>query len=175
MVIQAYQKEWQNDFESIAKVLRQVLSHPDVSIEHVGSTAVPGLAAKPVIDIDVVYPTSLALNDIQSALASIGYYHNGDQGIRGREAFKRLDTHTHSVLDRIAHHLYVCREDNDELKRHILFRNYLRKHPEAKEEYQELKLRIAVNAKQNRKLYARLKEVQARNFIEEILQKASSY
>jgi len=67
-------------------------------------------------------------------LAKIGYRHEGDLGIPGREAFK-YEGKEHLMK----HHLYVCAKDSDELKRHLAFRDYLRSHPEAVKEYSRVK------------------------------------
>lgn len=105
-----------------------------MKIEHVGSTSVEGLSAKPVIDIDVVIKDTTVLPDVISALQTIGYFHEGDLGIPGREAFK-YEGKEHLRK----HHLYVCSQDSEELKRHITFRDYLRSNPDAVEEYSKIK------------------------------------
>ena len=105
-----------------------------MKIEHVGSTSVEGLSAKPVIDVDVVIKDTTVLPDVISALQTIGYFHEGDLGIPGREAFK-YEGKEHLRK----HHLYVCSQDSEELKRHITFRDYLRSNPDAVEEYSKIK------------------------------------
>lgn len=170
MLIQDYQAHWPQAFESIATVLRAVAGDHLSTIEHVGSTAVPSLAAKPIIDIDLVYPTNGDFEALKAALETSGYYHNGNQGISGREVFKRSpQAPPHSILDTIAHHLYACRADNKELRRHLAFRDHLRAHPEARDEYTRLKREIAAEAGEERKAYAGLKEVRARKFVESVL------
>ena len=120
MLIQNYNVGWIDNFKSIQKELHSAFSELHVSIEHIGSTSVPGLAAKPVIDIDVVYGPDIAFDQIKIRLEKIGYFHNGDQGIPGREVFKRRNaTACHKVLDFIVHHLYVCRADSKELQKHL--------------------------------------------------------
>ena len=106
MLIQEYNSQWPADFQRIKTILSDALTGIPVSIEHIGSTAVPGLAAKPIIDIDIVLEDRNDFESIKERLAQIGYYHNGDQGIADREVFKRTGALTlHNVLDRIAHHL----------------------------------------------------------------------
>src|SRR5215470_10125139 len=95
-----------------------VLNELATSIEHIGSTAVPGLAAKPVIDIDVLLRSSTDLPLVIRRLAELGYEHRGDLGVSGREAFQ-------AKLDVVQHHLYVCPPGSREYNRHIAFRNYL--------------------------------------------------
>lgn len=107
-------------------------------VEHIGSTSVPGLAAKPIIDLDVVIADDADLEFVIEKLAAAGYIHEGDLGIPGREAF-RYKGKTHLMQ----HHLYVCRESSRELYRHIAFRNFLRSHPEAVREYSSVKLEAA--------------------------------
>lgn len=135
VVVLPYDEAWKKDFEDIKAELVQVLEGLVLSIEHVGSTSVPGLAAKPVIDIDIVIEDQGCFEKVNTALGSIGYHHEGDLGIQGREAFK-YDGKDHLRK----HHLYVCSKDAAELKRHISFRDYLRAHPEAVEEYGRIKM-----------------------------------
>ncbi|WP_025664770.1 GrpB family protein [Aquimarina megaterium] len=173
MLIQNYQPGWAHDFNSIKEVIKEVLWDTEITIEHVGSTAVKDLAAKPIIDIDIVYGKNMSFKTIQRELEKLGYYHNGDQGIKEREAFKRKKTDTkHSVLDFITHHLYVCPVHSRELHRHILFRDYLIKNTNEREAYQKIKLEIAKKANQDKKVYAKLKETMAKEFIESVLEKA---
>jgi GrpB-like predicted nucleotidyltransferase (UPF0157 family) len=173
MLIQPYQASWAKDFAQIEIVLLETLAPLVVMVHHVGSTAVPDLPAKSIIDIDLAYPAETAFSDIKKGLESIGYYHNGNQGIEDREVFKRQSSTTqHPILDVVTHHLYVCPVHSEELKRHLLFRDYLRENTEACEQYAQLKQMIATEANQDKKLYAQLKEIQAKEFIATILQKA---
>lgn len=134
VIVLPYDEAWKDDFEKIRAELADALGDLALRIEHVGSTSVPGLSAKPVIDIDVVIKDNTVLNDAVAALAKIGYFHEGDLGIKGREAFG-YEGKEHLKK----HHLYVCPEDSPELKRHITFRDYLRSHPEAVREYGRIK------------------------------------
>lgn len=133
-----YDEGWKSAFEAIRQELEQVLEDLILSIEHVGSTSVEGLAAKPIIDIDVVIRDDTPLVAVISALAEIGYQHEGDLGIPQREAF-RYDHKPHLRK----HHMYVCPESSRELRRHIVFRDYLRSHPEDAAEYGRIKLEAA--------------------------------
>lgn len=175
MILTAYQENWKPDFESIAQVLKHELRHLNVFIEHIGSTAIPGLAAKPIIDIDLVFTNMEFFEKVKDGLLLTGYYHNGDQGISGREVFKRQANFQHPILDKMKHHLYVCNENNEELRRHLLFRNYLKTHPEASNEYAKMKHRIAAVANQDRKIYASLKEIDCKIFINETIKKAEDH
>ena len=134
VVVLPYDGAWRDDFLKIKAELQAALGGLALVIEHVGSTSVPGLSAKPIIDIDVVIAGAALLSDVIAALRGIGYRHEGDLGIAGREAF---DYEGKPHLRR--HHLYVCPRDSAELKRHIAFRDYLRAHPEAVRAYSRIK------------------------------------
>ena len=134
VIVQPYNKEWRSDFEAIRSELDIALGDLAMRIEHVGSTSVEGLSAKPVIDIDVVIRDRTVLPEIVIALQKAGYNHEGNLGIPGREAFK-YEGKEHLRK----HHLYVCAQDSEELRRHIAFRDYLRSHPEAVAEYSRVK------------------------------------
>jgi len=126
LLVQKYNPDWKNMFQEIREIIEDKLKDLLITIEHVGSTAVPGLAAKPIIDIDIIYKNETPLSEIVSSLNELGYQHNGDQGIPGRTMEVRIpENSTHPILDTIKHHLYVCSEDNDELNRHIVFRDFL--------------------------------------------------
>ena len=134
IVVVPYDEKWKFRFEEIAWEVSAALGELALSIEHVGSTSVEGLAAKPIIDIDVVIEDENRLPAVVSALAKIGYQHEGNYGIPGREAFG-YEGKTHLM----EHHLYVCPKNSPELRRHLSFRNYLRGHPEALKEYSRIK------------------------------------
>ncbi|MEZ4827841.1 MAG: GrpB family protein [Bacteroidia bacterium] len=170
MLIRPYQEQWEKDFQAIRDVLERNIRVKDIQIEHVGSTAVKYLAAKPIIDIDMVFAKPDDFGAIKTGLENIGYYHNGNQGIEGREVFKReAGKENHTILDSVSHHLYVCPDGSSELQRHLFFRDFLREHEKERLEYQKLKYEIAEKANQDRKVYAKLKEVLARDFVESIL------
>ena len=134
VVVVPYDAAWKKDFERIRREIEDAAGDLIMAIEHVGSTSVEGLSAKPCIDIDVVIRDASLLDDVVGRLAGIGYVHEGDLGIKGREAFGYSDKpHLRK------HHLYVCPQDSGELKRHIVFRDFLRSHPEAAAEYGAVK------------------------------------
>ena len=134
VIVLPYDEAWEQDFIKIQKELQDALGELALRIEHVGSTAVHGLSAKPVIDIDVVIRDRSLLGDVIRALEKAGYRHEGDLGIAGREAFD-YDGKEHLKT----HHLYVCAQDSAELRRHLMFRDYLRANPEAVRAYSRVK------------------------------------
>ena len=126
VVVLPYDLRWKRDFEEIASELRAALGDAAASIEHVGSTSVEGMSAKPCIDLDVIIPDASVFDAVVSKLAEIGYHHEGNLGIKGREAFSYT-----GKPHLLTHHLYVCPRDSEELHRHITFRNFLRSNTEA--------------------------------------------
>lgn len=129
-----YDPAWKSEFQRIEAMLTGVIGDLVLGIEHVGSTSVEGLTAKPIIDIDVVMESYAVFPAIVERLAGEGFEHVGDLGIAGREAFKRKFADGF-----MAYHLYVCPKDGMEFRRHIALRDYLRTHDGAREEYGALK------------------------------------
>lgn len=129
-----YDKAWKDDFTKIKAEITEAAGDLIIGIEHVGSTSVEGMSAKPCIDIDVVIRDYSVFDTLVKRLADIGYIHEGDLGIREREAFKYSDKpHLR------AHHLYVCPAHSNELHRHITFRNFLMSDSEAAKMYSTIK------------------------------------
>lgn len=162
VVVVEYDPTWVATFALLRGTLAKSLENLPVEIEHVGSTSVPGASAKPIIDIDVVVPSKDYLAKAIELLASAGYRHQGDLGITGREAFE-------NPVGLPPHHLYLVVSGNREHTRHILFRDYLMKHPDEAREYSNLKEALAVKFRNDRGSYTEAKT----EFIEGILRLAS--
>jgi GrpB-like predicted nucleotidyltransferase (UPF0157 family) len=170
MLIEKYTSSWIKNFMDIRHEIENVLGENSFHIEHVGSTSVPNLDAKPIIDIDIIYSHPEEFKKIKLGLEEIGYYHNGNQGIEDREVFKRNAKSTNKVLDTIKHHLYVCPVSSKALERHFLSRNFLRKNDWARLKYQQMKYELAQKANQDRKVYAALKELNVNDFIDSMIE-----
>ncbi len=173
VVIVPYDPEWPRTFESLREVFLRALGDLAVAVEHVGSTSVPGLAGKPIIDVDVVIRSRDDLRDVVRMLAVLGYRHQGDIGVPGREAFAREggDVPRDGGERRWpAHHLYVCASDSQELRQHLVFRDWLRSNPAAVTEYAMLKRHLADVYGDDRDGYSDAKT----DFIEAALKEASA-
>jgi len=167
-VICPYNKEWISMFQDLSDFLKLKLE-TYIRIEHVGSTSIPGMDAKPVIDIDIEIPSKAVFKQIKKELEVIGYIYCGDLGIEGREAFIRSENGD-SVLDTISHNLYVCASDNDEYKRHILFREKLKSNKKLREEYKAIKYEILEKVgSNNRQGYVKMKENHYKSFFKIVL------
>jgi len=178
LILQDYQSTWPDAFEQLKAVYQKTLGELAIAIEHVGSTSIPGIKAKPVIDIDIVIEDYDIFPRVSARLEKLGYRHNGDQGILHREAFKRPDERipfTEPGGTWINHHLYVCPEFSESLKRHLLFRNYLRINEAARREYERIKLEIVARANDDRKIYAAIKEDEYGSFFERTLAAARDH
>jgi len=156
-----YDPSWPATFETLRAPVAGALEDLVAAIEHIGSTAVPGLAAKPIIDIDVLLKSAAGLPLAIGRLASLGYIHRGDLGVAGREAFA-----TPPGLP--AHHLYVCPPENQQYLHHLALRNYLRVNPSEAVAYGNLKRSLAARFRENRTCYTEGKS----EFIEALLQRA---
>ena len=138
VVVLPYDVAWQSAFEKIKSEIKEAIGDLIIGVEHVGSTSVEGMSAKPCIDIDVIIKDYSAFAAVVEGLKGIGYIHEGDLGIKDREAFKYTDK-PHLMM----HHLYVCPKYSEELHRHIAFRDFLRSNLEAVRKYSLIKEKAA--------------------------------
>ena len=128
---------WAEQFEEVAAVLRRALIDVgSARVEHVGSTSVPGLAATPLLDVDVaVEPGEEAAAVV--ALESVGYVHRGDLGVAGREAFRAPDEPRRNV--------YVCTAGTANVRNHLAVRDVLRRRTDLREAYDAVKRALAAD------------------------------
>jgi GrpB-like predicted nucleotidyltransferase (UPF0157 family) len=136
IIVVDYDPSWPDRFERLRTGIWPSIAGVATTIEHVGSTSVRGLAAKPIIDMTIVVPDAEAMRTVIERLATIGYRHRGDLGVPGREAFDR-------PADSVEHHLYSCVCGNEGLRNHLAVRDYLRSNPLTAKGYGELKKRLA--------------------------------
>jgi GrpB-like predicted nucleotidyltransferase (UPF0157 family) len=128
---------WHALFASEAARLQRALGPLALRIDHVGSTSVPGLAAKPVIDIQISVAQLDALEPLCRALAPLGYHHLSHPHDAHYPCFHRPAAWPHS------HHIHFCTPGSMEERRHLALPSYLRAHPEVARAYAEEKLRLA--------------------------------
>ena len=141
IVVEKYNSEWKHEFEKAKVFYKELLSDIEVKIEHVGSTSVEGLWAKPILDIDIIVNDSTDSLRAIEFLTSIGYIHIGNLGVEGREAFKYDENN--SYIKWMEHHLYVCIEGCENLKNHLLLRKHLRNNKDSVEAYGAIKRKLA--------------------------------
>ena len=138
VVVEKWNPQWKDEYEKIVASLGKDIIYNSIKIEHVGSTSVEGLSAKPVIDLDIVIEKD-KFAIIKELLNKKGYEHEGDLGIEGREAFSYSGKE-----ELMTHHLYVCPKDSKALFKHITFRNFLKNNPALAAEYSKVKEQAAV-------------------------------
>lgn len=145
--------QWAQQFEKVARSLRAALCEvPSARVEHVGSTSVRGLAAKPILDIDVIVETVDVAHAVV-ALEEVGYRHRGDLGVIGREAFFAPD-------DVPRRHVYVCEADALNVRNHLAVREVLRRRADLRDDYAAVKLQLAADPAMDMDTYiARKSEV----------------
>jgi GrpB-like predicted nucleotidyltransferase (UPF0157 family) len=172
VVLVPYDPAWPLAFMALSDVYVAKLGELVHVVEHVGSTSVPGLVAKPIIDIDIVMSSETAFSTIVERLSLLGYRHNGDQGVPGRNAFSR-DGAADVPRDGTGrqwplHNLYVLSVDSTELQRHLLFRGWLRSGSDKAARYGALKQHLAEIYREDRDLYCEAKT----DFIEAALRES---
>lgn len=138
VIIEDYNPEWAVKFDMIKQFLWLSPVLCNYRVEHVGSTAVAGLAAKPIIDIDIVVSEE-DKQKAHDAICAIGYTHLGDLGIIGREAYR-----LQGKEEFMRHNLYLCLEGSLAIKNHLSWRDYLRSSEDVRNEYAKLKKELAL-------------------------------
>ena len=163
IVLASPNPDWKEHFEEEAGKLEEIFTNL-VGIHHIGSTAIVGIKAKPVIDILPVVEDLSAVAGFVEELEKLGYKYRGEYGLPGREYFEKGNpAHTH--------HLHVFEEGDREIDRHLLFRDYLNAHPEEAKTYSTLKESLAAKYRTDFEGYTEAKS----DFISEIDRKAKNW
>jgi GrpB-like predicted nucleotidyltransferase (UPF0157 family) len=170
VTIEPYNPKWVSWFEILYSFFEEKLAPFVKVIEHVGSTAIPGMVAKPIIDFDIVIDLS-DFDQVRMRLERLGYTHQGDLGIPEREAFALNSPKLEELLP--PHHLYVCDTESKELHRHIAFRDYLRGHPDDAAELSQLKIQLVEKYSGDRESYIQGKDRLVRAILEKALKFAA--
>jgi NAD-dependent deacetylase len=139
--VRDYDAGWPACFEAEAARVRAALGDDVVAVEHMGSTAVPGLAAKPVIDISVGLRRAVLSEDQVAAMKRLGYEYLGENGLPGRLFFRRDEA------GRRTHHIHAVEHEGEHWHRHRAFRDYLRAHAEEAGRYGAEKRRLAAESR----------------------------
>lgn len=154
--IEPYNPNWEIEYNNIREIIQSALKSLNVDIQHVGSTSIPGVFAKPILDIDIIIQDKSLLQEITSRLERIGYMSKGEQGISGRFAFRQISEFaplSNSKEKWQPHHLYICYKDSLALKNHLRFRDALRNSSDLAESYSQLKKTLAKDQSISREQY----------------------
>ncbi|UYZ20653.1 GrpB family protein [Mesobacillus jeotgali] len=129
-----YNPEWKTLFEKEKQVLESIFEPAKIEIHHIGSTSVPGLSAKPIIDIMLAADSLERVEKATPAIEAAGYEAKGENGIPGRRYFQK---HDENGIRKV--HLHSFEKGSHQLYRHLVFRDYLRAHPSEASRYAEVK------------------------------------
>ena len=129
---------WKSDFETEGKRITQALGEIVVVLHHIGSTSIPGIYAKPIIDFLLEVDDIARLDDKQPVMEQLGYEGLGEFGIPGRRYFRK-----NNAAGVRTHQVHAFQADNPEIERHLAFRDYMIAHPEAAQNYSVLKQKLA--------------------------------
>ena len=159
--IEKYNSNWENEFLKEKEILSKIFGDLAIEIEHIGSTAVKGLSAKPIIDIAVGVNKLVDFEKVKNEFEKEPYLikENSDDG----EILIRKGTE-----DNRTHYIHVMEINSKRYKDTIVFRDYLRKHEDVAREYETLKIKLAIKYANNRKMYTSSKN----EYIEKIREKA---
>ena len=133
----AHNPGWSKAYSQEVQRLQAALDPLQITFHHIGSTSIPGLAAKPTIDMLGVVEDLAELDDRGQLLSDLGYEAKGENGIPGRRYFRKLAGEVHLF------HIHAFEVGHPEIQRHLDFRDYLRAHPKDAAAYQELKFALS--------------------------------
>lgn len=134
-----YSEAWPIEFEREQSALCERLGSSLVKIHHIGSTSVPGLAAKPIIDILLEVQSLEVIDGKAAVFVSLGYEVKGEYGIAGRRYFRKGG-------EKRSHHVHAYQQGSEHIFRHLAFRDYMRSHPVERRAYEALKLALAAES-----------------------------
>lgn len=137
VIVTKYNENWNRMFEDEARKIKAIFGDELIDIHHIGSTSVPGLPAKPIIDLMPVVKDITRIDSFNEQMKELGYECMGEFGMKGRRYFRKGGNHR-------THHVHAFQVDNTEdIHRHLAVRDFLRTHPEAASQYGSLKERLA--------------------------------
>ena len=159
--------DWRKAFEIESARIKTALDDPSFKIHHIGSTSVPSILAKPVLDVLIEAPAIEILDQNRQKLEALGYEYKGECGIQGRRycVLYNLEKTVGFV------HIHAFAKGNVEIEKHLLFRDYLIAHPKIANTYQNLKLDLIEQSHVTREKYTELKS----GLIQEILAEAKKW
>lgn len=161
LTIVPYQDNWPALYQQERALFVPLLGDNLIQIDHIGSTSVIGLAAKPIIDILIEVKELPLIDKLTDRFLEIGFVAKGENGIAGRRYFQKGGA-------KRTHHLHVFEKDDEHLIKHRAFRDYLRKYPNIRQQYSDIKHKALLEANNDSQLYSQLKS----DFIQEHTNKA---
>jgi len=132
----SYNSNWKKMYKEESEKIKNILNDIIIDIHHIGSTAIPGIKAKPVIDILAEVKDIEAVDQYNHEMEELGYEVMGEYGIPKRRFFRKGG-------NKRTHHIHIFQAGNEEIERHINFKEYLITHPDKRREYSKLKEKLA--------------------------------
>ena len=166
VAVVAHSPQWRTAFEAEAKHVAAALGQNVVAVHHIGSTAIPHIYAKPVIDLLVEVRNITEVDGQRSAMEALGYEVMGEYGIPGRRYFRKSNQQGGRT-----HHIHAFEAGSAEVTRHLAFRDYMIAHPGDAQRYSALKKRLAEEHPQSMDAYVDGKD----RFIQEVDRKAAQW
>jgi GrpB-like predicted nucleotidyltransferase (UPF0157 family) len=164
LIIEDYNSNWLKQFEEEKVKLQEILANKVIAIEHIGSTAVEGLGAKPILDIAIGVNDLNVVSEFIELLTPIGYEFVYHKNFPERRFFRK------GQWGAGTHHLHFYLFEGEDWNNQMLFRNYLRTHPDALKEYQQLKINLAKKFRFDRASYTENKAA----YIQKVIRQAKS-
>lgn len=159
-----YQEVWGRMYQEESEKIKAIFGKRLVNVYHIGSTAIPNMSAKPVIDIMVEVNNIAEVDNYNYKMQQLGYQAMGENGIPDRRFFLKGG-------DNRTHHVHVFVQGHDEITRHLTFRDYMIAHPEETWRYSQLKKQLAKKFPTDINSYIEGKN----NYIKEIDKKAGDW
>jgi len=164
VLMEPHNPNWTRQFAQEAAVIMSAVGSTAIDVHHIGSTAIPGIYAKPVLDLLLVVRSVDALDNKQSAIEALGYEARGEYGIPGRRFYRR-----DSADGDRTHQVHAFEAGCPQIARHLAFRDYLIAHPDAAKAYSDLKRELAAKHPNDIEAYMDGKDA----FIQEIDRQAA--
>ncbi|TXK76125.1 GrpB family protein [Paenibacillus sp. N3.4] len=165
VMVSEYNDDWKQKFSEESQKITDIFGNELVDIHHIGSTSVPGLKAKPIIDIMPVVKDIKKIDSLNEQMTGLGYECMGELGMKGRRYFRKGgDNRTHQV------HVFQ-RDNNEDITRHMAVRDYLRTHPDEANRYGDLKESLAKRFPRDIEAYMDGKDA----FVKELERKALNW
>lgn len=160
--LRAHNQNWKKIFEEEKALLLRHFPSQILEISHGGSTAIPGMPAKPIIDMFAVVSSLEEAEQMRKELESLNYHYRGEEGVPGRILYAKGEEEIRT------HHLHLVERESDEWKNHLLIKNYYLRHPEVAQGYAELKKALAEQYPNDRIAYGKGKS----DFIQSVIKRA---
>lgn len=151
-----YDEKWNQMYLAEAKKIKEILKEEIINIYHIGSTSIPNMDAKPVIDIMIEVKNINNIDKYNDKMSEINYIAKGEYGIEGRRFFLK-------GLYKRTHHVHIFQKNNKEIKRHINFRDYMISNQKEAIEYSTLKKKLAVEFRHDIDGYCKGKDLFIKN------------